>query len=386
MAPPHTRPKNPVLLTQVFVWGRITPEEAERRSKLTNKERAAEANALRDVLDARRAAEKRKEHERTAHTWSSPVLFRNENPGVPSWQSRQSSHRILFDDPVVKDKKAQVKADSAHAPRVYKGDPDRPKSKSRSNPPKEDKSKEKNQDKTSKDTKQDTTIKEKEGATSKEMKQDSSSKEKKQDTTSKEIKQGTTSKEKKHDNANKEKKQDTTSNETKQGATSQERKQESNARKASRTAERQSHKQSQSHSQSKPKPHAPKSARQFTNLAHYWATRKASQASDKVLYGAAYVGLQAGLLAFQSAPATAPFPRPADAGSCARSDCLRVPGLGACHHELERTLRGSGEYAERWLKRERVRWHPDRFVAMKEGIKGAEEMFQLMQRLLEGVE
>ncbi|KUJ13823.1 uncharacterized protein LY89DRAFT_672104 [Mollisia scopiformis] len=74
-------------------------------------------------------------------------------------------------------------------------------------------------------------------------------------------------------------------------------------------------------------------------------------------------------------------------------DCVRGEKLGICHHDVLRVLRGSGVHVEgeQWierLKRERLRWHPDKFVR-KMGTEfkdEAKEMFQMVQVILEKAE
>ncbi|KAF2443195.1 hypothetical protein P171DRAFT_391327 [Karstenula rhodostoma CBS 690.94] len=63
-------------------------------------------------------------------------------------------------------------------------------------------------------------------------------------------------------------------------------------------------------------------------------------------------------------------------------------GLRACKHDVEHLLRGSGEYGYEWLKKERLRWHPDRFGRLceegwrEEGRRVSEEMFKIIDILL----
>ncbi|KAF9734196.1 hypothetical protein PMIN01_07099 [Paraphaeosphaeria minitans] len=63
-------------------------------------------------------------------------------------------------------------------------------------------------------------------------------------------------------------------------------------------------------------------------------------------------------------------------------------GLRACKHDVERLLRGSGNYGYEWLKKERLRWHPDRFGRLcevgyrEEGRKVSEEMWKVIDILL----
>lgn len=63
-------------------------------------------------------------------------------------------------------------------------------------------------------------------------------------------------------------------------------------------------------------------------------------------------------------------------------------GLRACKHDVEKLLRGSESYGYEWLKKERVRWHPDRFGRLceeawrEEGKRLSEEMFKVVDILL----
>lgn len=57
--------------------------------------------------------------------------------------------------------------------------------------------------------------------------------------------------------------------------------------------------------------------------------------------------------------------------------------LGICNHQLSKLLMGSGEYELGWLKKERLRWHPDKFPG-RGPVQGlAKEMFQLPQKLID---
>ncbi|KAE9370047.1 hypothetical protein N431DRAFT_484380 [Stipitochalara longipes BDJ] len=86
-----------------------------------------------------------------------------------------------------------------------------------------------------------------------------------------------------------------------------------------------------------------------------------------------------------------PFPK-IQAGFCTvvSRDCVRGEKLRICQHDVLRVLKGSGvqvdgeEWLER-LKRERLRWHPDKF-SNKMGKKWeaeAKELFQMIQALTE---
>jgi hypothetical protein len=78
------------------------------------------------------------------------------------------------------------------------------------------------------------------------------------------------------------------------------------------------------------------------------------------------------------------FPIPKSLKFCTKSVCIKGEKLGICHHQLKELLRGSGLYDAGWLKKERLRWHPDKFPGREE-VKGlAQEMFQMFQRLIDG--
>lgn len=65
------------------------------------------------------------------------------------------------------------------------------------------------------------------------------------------------------------------------------------------------------------------------------------------------------------------------------SKCLQADNLRCCVHDLERILQGGGRCNSGILKKERLRWHPDRFsiAAEKDQLK-AKEMFQMLQALM----
>jgi hypothetical protein len=78
----------------------------------------------------------------------------------------------------------------------------------------------------------------------------------------------------------------------------------------------------------------------------------------------------------------APFPYPPGKGChISRRDCVRSSHLGVCHHDIEMLFLGS-KVEE--LKRERLRWHPERFHARGEAQVLAQEKFALIQRLIDG--
>ncbi|KAH9223885.1 hypothetical protein DL95DRAFT_452869 [Leptodontidium sp. 2 PMI_412] len=90
-----------------------------------------------------------------------------------------------------------------------------------------------------------------------------------------------------------------------------------------------------------------------------------------------------------SFPNPAPFlPRGA---KCKEKRCVRGELLGVCHHELQTLFKGNGTFGLAWLKRERLRWHPDRFAGRigrgedkREAREFAGEMFRLVQILVDG--
>jgi hypothetical protein len=51
---------------------------------------------------------------------------------------------------------------------------------------------------------------------------------------------------------------------------------------------------------------------------------------------------------------------------CDKNPCVRGERLGVCHYEMERTMLGSGYYSRDWLKKERLKWHPDKFQGVGE--------------------
>lgn len=77
------------------------------------------------------------------------------------------------------------------------------------------------------------------------------------------------------------------------------------------------------------------------------------------------------------------FPEPPSYG-CKKTNCIRGEHIAACHHEIERTMLGSGCYGTDWLKKERLKWHPDKFHGMGRTQTMASEMFVLIQRLVDG--
>lgn len=57
--------------------------------------------------------------------------------------------------------------------------------------------------------------------------------------------------------------------------------------------------------------------------------------------------------------------------------------LGFCNHQLKEFLMGSGVYDTARLKKEKVRWHPDKFPGRDAVGALAQELFQMLQMLID---
>ncbi|MCJ1480154.1 hypothetical protein MMC06_000308 [Schaereria dolodes] len=71
-----------------------------------------------------------------------------------------------------------------------------------------------------------------------------------------------------------------------------------------------------------------------------------------------------------------------------QNSCLKAEHLKICHHDLERTLRGSGMYSYEFLRKLTFKFHPDKFSACPEEVREemkikAQEVFQLLRKLIE---
>lgn len=131
----------------------------------------------------------------------------------------------------------------------------------------------------------------------------------------------------------------------------------------------------------------------FTDLASieknsYWNKLLRHQNKDVSRYGEDYLTLTTELQTFKTCTDdSAPFPTFKNFG-CAKTGCLKGETIGCCHHDLEKVLRGSGQFSEKWLKKERHQWHPDKFPGTCERMVGARErageVFKLCQKLLDG--
>jgi len=91
---------------------------------------------------------------------------------------------------------------------------------------------------------------------------------------------------------------------------------------------------------------------------------------------------------------TAAFSNPAQflskAAQCREYTCVKGEWLGICRHELLTLFRGNGKFGLNWLRKELLRWEPDRFagnIGRGEDKKGAREMagqiYKLVQKLID---
>jgi predicted nuclease with TOPRIM domain len=81
--------------------------------------------------------------------------------------------------------------------------------------------------------------------------------------------------------------------------------------------------------------------------------------------------------------------------ACEEMSCMlrkNEKRLGACVHDVEKLLHGAGEvYCAKWLWKEKLKWHPDRFAKKcakswkKEGMEVASEMFIVLGELIDKV-
>ncbi|CZR56480.1 uncharacterized protein PAC_06368 [Phialocephala subalpina] len=119
----------------------------------------------------------------------------------------------------------------------------------------------------------------------------------------------------------------------------------------------------------------------------YWQNFKRSQRKDQEKYSVYYLALSTSLVAFKTDPNSNNFPKP-HGFRCRGKDCLKVDNIKCCHHDLEKVLRGSGEFSGKWLKKERLQWHPDKFpgpgARMEHARVCSTEIFSLCERLLQG--
>ncbi|PMD20418.1 hypothetical protein NA56DRAFT_180848 [Hyaloscypha hepaticicola] len=79
------------------------------------------------------------------------------------------------------------------------------------------------------------------------------------------------------------------------------------------------------------------------------------------------------------------FPRPQGLKKCKEkgAKCVKGERLGFCNHQLKEFLMGSGVYDTARLKKEKVRWHPDKFPGRDAVGALAQELFQMLQMLID---
>jgi hypothetical protein len=119
-----------------------------------------------------------------------------------------------------------------------------------------------------------------------------------------------------------------------------------------------------------------------TRKDRYWAKAESTQEIDCRANSASYQAWSQACTKFFADPSQ-PFPQPPHS-RCGRKGCIRGEKLAACHHDVEIMLSGSGLYSERWLKIQRLSWHPDKFSTRPEAREMAQELFQMIQRLIDG--
>jgi hypothetical protein len=79
------------------------------------------------------------------------------------------------------------------------------------------------------------------------------------------------------------------------------------------------------------------------------------------------------------------FPRPHGLENCKEKGarCVKGERPDFCHHQPKVFLMGSCVYDTAWLKKERARWHPDKFPGREAVGALAQEMFQMFQMLID---
>ncbi|TGO35438.1 hypothetical protein BHYA_0158g00200 [Botrytis hyacinthi] len=159
-----------------------------------------------------------------------------------------------------------------------------------------------------------------------------------------------------------------------QPKSAKQKKQEEKAQKAAEKKHRQEARRAAEEEARKEKKH-------FESMSQ-WEYAKQWGTSDRAAYGKAFDDFSASAAAFIKDNAQG-FPHLKKHG-CARNNCVRGEILGVCHHEVEMTLRGSGVFDEKVMKKERLRWHPDRWTGKGDLQIKANEFFQLIQRIIDG--
>lgn len=122
----------------------------------------------------------------------------------------------------------------------------------------------------------------------------------------------------------------------------------------------------------------------YAQFINFIGTEQDRQALGRALYGAEYDALHRALRAFHARPESSPFPKPKMSAVCTEKHCMKADSLRCCHHDLERTLHGSGKFSPAWLKKERLLWHPDKFAGKGNATVYAADMFKMIQRMIDG--
>jgi hypothetical protein len=81
---------------------------------------------------------------------------------------------------------------------------------------------------------------------------------------------------------------------------------------------------------------------------------------------------------FPQAPCSVPI--------CNKDTCMTSEFGNGCHHFLRAILKESGQYSVDFLRKERLKWHPDKFSGKGDGPVRATEIFEMIQRLIEEYE
>ncbi|KAG4421715.1 hypothetical protein IFR04_005091 [Cadophora malorum] len=136
--------------------------------------------------------------------------------------------------------------------------------------------------------------------------------------------------------------------------------------------------------QFKSKSHARNVKGQIAIFINFIGTEQDLQALGRTLYGAEYDALLRARRAFHAHPERNPFPKPKIFAVWAEKHCMKADSLRCCHHDLGRTLHGSGKFSQAWLKKERLLCHPDKFAGKADAAVYAAEMFKMIQRMIDG--
>lgn len=132
-----------------------------------------------------------------------------------------------------------------------------------------------------------------------------------------------------------------------------------------------------------PRPRSYSTEARTRSERNHWNRLNESRRTDEALYSQDYDALHAQREAFHADHIQNPFPELPSYG-CTRWDCQESDLLGVCHHDVEKTMRGSGRYGKSWLEKEKLRWHPDMYIGKSNGPEMAGEVFKMLIRLLEG--